>query len=217
MHYNFGSKEVTLVDEHDQVIEKMPILEAHQSPFFRHRAISVWLVRQNTSGKLQVLLQQRSQQKLGGGWWANGVCGNVKPGEAYSECAERRLREELNIKEVELQPLYKFEYQAYCNEIYSEHEIDQVFIAEFDEDITPNLAEVAQVKWIPLSQLQDFYNQYQSEIMSGDETLKYSMMELMGMTPSLPLEFRGEVLWTAPWTLVMLKGNQLWQAFQQFA
>ncbi len=217
MKYSFGSKKVVLVDEDDQLIGEMPVLEAHQSPFFRHRAISVWLVRQNEQGNLEILHQQRSPQKLGGGWWANGVCGNVKPGETYTECAERRLREELNVKEVSLQPLYKFEYQTYCNEIYSEHEMDQVFITEYREDIVPNQQEVSQVKWISLTEFHKFYQQYQTEIMSATETLNYSMMELMGCTPSLPLEYKSSVLWIAPWTLVMLKESQLWQAFEQFA
>lgn len=136
--------QVILVDENDQQIGTMDKVDAHRGDGLRHRAISVFLF--NSEGKL--LIQERSQKKIvGAGQWANTCCGNVRPTESYQECALRRLREELGITDVQINPIHKFEYHTRCNAEFSEFEIDTVFFGEYDGEVTPNPDEVARVEW----------------------------------------------------------------------
>jgi isopentenyl-diphosphate delta-isomerase len=137
--------QVILVDEQDTPIGVMDKIDAHRGEGVLHRAISVYLF--NKKGEL--LLQQRSGKKIvGAGQWANTCCGNVRPNESYKECAVRRLREELGITEVKIEPIYKFQYFVRCNEEFSEREIDQVFVGKYQGEVEPNPEEVRKVKWV---------------------------------------------------------------------
>ncbi len=140
--------QVILVDSSDNELGCMDKIEAHRGVGKLHRAISVFLFNDAN----EVLLQQRSLQKIvGAQQWANTCCGNVRPGESYRACAERRLREELGITADQLreplQELIKFEYFAKCNEHFSEREIDQVFIATFTGKVHQNPDEVLNSAW----------------------------------------------------------------------
>jgi len=161
---NKSLDQVILVNEQDEPIGVMDKVAAHRGTGKLHRAISVYLFRKlkikNQGLRIEILLQQRSQAKFTAPLeWANTVCGNVRPGETYLECAQRRLREELgiiklrNLKTKQLTPLYKFQYQVKCNEEFSENEIDQVFVGFYDEEITPNPEEVKTTKWIEWNKL----------------------------------------------------------------
>ncbi len=146
---------VTLVDERDVVLGSMDKVEAHRWPGPLHRASSVFLLRRNEAGELELLIQQRSSQKIvGAGQWANTCCGNVWPGESYIECAERRLQVELGIEGVQLQPITKVRYQAQCNQEFGENEIATIFVAVASPALSPNPAEVADTAWISLTELQ---------------------------------------------------------------
>ncbi len=137
--------QVILVNEQDEEIGVMDKLAAHRDGGQLHRAISVFLF--NQEGEL--LIQQRSAQKIvGAGQWANSCCGNLRPGESYEDCAKRRLREELGLEQIKLKPAVKFQYFAPCNEIYSEREMDQVFVACENVEWRLNPAEVSGAKWI---------------------------------------------------------------------
>lgn len=142
--------QVILVNEHDQEIGVMDKVEAHLGEGKLHRAISVYLF--NKEGKL--LLQQRSPEKITAGLqWGNTCCGNVRPNETYEECAYRRLREELGITNVEIKPITKFQYHVKCDERFSEHEIDTIFMGFYDGDVTPNPHEVADIQWVSKDEL----------------------------------------------------------------
>ena len=128
-----------LVDEYDNQVGITNLLDAHRGNAKRHRAISVFLF--NKRGEL--LMQQRSAKKIVGALqWANTSCGNVYDGETREACASRRLKEELGITDVVLKPLCTFEYHVRCNSKFSEWEIDQVFIGEYDGEVKPNFDEV---------------------------------------------------------------------------
>jgi isopentenyl-diphosphate delta-isomerase len=143
--------QVILVDENDNQIGVMDKVEAHRGEAKLHRAISVFLF--NEKGEL--LLQQRSAHKIvGAGEWANTCCGNLRPGESYEECADRRLDEELRIKKVELKPIYKFQYHVKCNEEFSEWEMDQIFLGKYEGEVKPNPEEVNECKWIEIRKIQ---------------------------------------------------------------
>jgi len=143
--------QVTLIDRSDRVIGAMDKIEAHRGEGQLHRAISVYLFRKNQAGEVELLVQKRSSEKIvGAGQWANTVCGNVWPRESYEACARRRLQVELGIsdKTLELQDIYNFIYQVRCNEEFSEHELDHIFIGWFDAGFEPNPAEVSETAWL---------------------------------------------------------------------
>ena len=142
--------QVILVDKNDNQIGVMDKVKAHRNPAQLHRASSVLL--RNSKGEW--LIQQRSTHKIVGALqWANTCCGNVRPGENYEQCAQRRLREELGIVDVELQEIGKFEYQVKCNDEFGEHALDTVFVGEYEGLVRPNHEEVNDYRWISTKDL----------------------------------------------------------------
>ncbi|MBD3250821.1 MAG: isopentenyl-diphosphate Delta-isomerase [Candidatus Pacebacteria bacterium] len=136
---------VILVDENDQVIGQEDKVEAHRGQGQRHRAVSVFLF--NSEGEL--LIQRRSQYKIvAAGKWGNTVCGNVRPGESYEDCAQRRLQEELGIREVRLKKIDKFSYHVEFENGFSENEIDTIFAGKLNQSPQPNPQEVSEYQWI---------------------------------------------------------------------
>lgn len=139
---------VVLVNEQDEVIGVADKVDAHRGEALLHRASSVFLFRVKNN-QVKLLIQQRSDHKIvGQRQWANTCCGNVWPGEAYEQCARRRLSHELGITQVELIPLVKFQYQVACNAEFSEREIDQLYAGWYDGEIKPNATEVIAVEWV---------------------------------------------------------------------
>lgn len=148
-----NTDQVVLVDKHDRQIGVMDKIEAHRHPAQLHRASSVLLFRQS-NGELELLIQQRSKYKIVGALqWANTCCGNLRPGENYEQCAHRRLEEELGITKANLRKIKKFSYQIKCNQEFGEHEIDTVFVGQYDGEVNPNFNEVKSIEWIPTKKL----------------------------------------------------------------
>jgi isopentenyl-diphosphate delta-isomerase len=208
------NKQVTLVDENDQVLGQEDIYSAHSHPAKRHRAISVWLLR-DSDGQREVFFQKRSSEKIvGADQWGNGVCGNVQPRETYSECAYRRLAEEIGVTKITLTQLFRFEYKVYSNQEYGEHEVDQVFIARYDGDFELNPAEVSQYQWVRLDEL---YSRLETiQYISAAETLSFTTTQLQEKTPALTLILNDKKNTIAPWTALMLKDDRLQTALHDF-
>lgn len=141
--------QVILVDSQDQPCGYADKLAAHQQGLL-HRAFSVLLYRYR-DGQLEVLLQQRESGKYHcGGLWTNTCCSHPLPGEEALAAAERRLGEELGIGVCALQFIGKFEYSADFSNGLSEHELDYVFIGEYDQPLDRaglNPQEVADIAW----------------------------------------------------------------------
>ncbi len=237
--YIVGSKEVTLVNSQDEVTGKMDIFEAHRAPCHLHRASSVWVFRASKaqsgrvtkSAKYEVLLQRRSEFKpIGATWWGNGICANVRPDESYVDCAVRRLEGEIGVKDSELQssrdaniqsvrdslkPLFKFEYKAFGNDEFSEHELDQVFFMEYDASVVPNPDEVSDVVWVDWTSFKQEVKNKKTEILNAEESLGYSIEELKDKTPPVEIEIDGKKLLMAPWTLMMV--SKLDESLSQIA
>ena len=74
----------------------------------RHMAVSVFVL----CGEA-LLLQRRAQGKYHTpGLWANTCCSHPQWGERAADCAVRRLREELGVTGIGLQPMGRIEYRA---------------------------------------------------------------------------------------------------------
>ncbi len=151
--YNHKQQDlVILVDEQDQVIGQADKIRAHRGEGMLHRACSVFLF--DKQGRL--LIQKRSDKKIvAAGKWANTACGNLRPGETYQGCAQRRLKEELGITGVNLKGLEKFQYFVKFDNGFSEKEIDTVFAGFISQkqSLNPNQQEVADTAWIQLNQI----------------------------------------------------------------
>lgn len=208
-------KLVTLISDQGQTIGQTDILSAHRHPAQYHLACSVWLIR-GTGENAEILLQQRSPQKIvGAGQWGNAICGNVRSGEDQFGCAVRRLREEIGVTGVELNPLYQFEYQIYANELYGEHELDQVYLGRYSGECQLNPEEVQKIAWVKLSELLVAVSQ--KTIVRAEDTLGVSTIELKNITPPLLLQLGGQSFEIAPWTAIMLGDQQLLSGLRNFA
>lgn len=204
--------EVTLVDLDGNLVGRADKYEAHKHPAQLHMAVSVWLFNENS----EVLLQQRSDEKIvGAGWWGNTVCGNVWPTETYFDCAHRRLKHELGISGVELKPIYKFAYQAYCNEQYGENELDQVYMGKYSGVVTPNPKEVSEYAWVSFDELLTAAKL--QEYTNPAQTLLQTSSQLKQITPPVELATSAGEFLIAPWTVFILQDSQFTDAVSEFA
>lgn len=200
----FPTRQVALTNDYGHETGALDIYQAHTYPCHLHKAPSVWLVNDDK----HILLQKRSQRKpIGAGWWGNGICGNVLPGESYEECAHRRLEQELGIMKVELNYLYAFTYKAYGNEKYGECERDQVYLGTYNGQAMPNPDEVEEVMWVDAPELRAQVKSV--EYISPKETLRLSKEELKEKTPPVTLHLNDRAVEVTPWTFMMFKDSRL--------
>lgn len=138
------------VDLNDNEIGYGEKLDTHRKNIL-HRAFSVFLY---SEGKL--LIQQREQSKYhSGGLWANSCCSHPRKGEEVIEAAQRRMEEELGVKEgtCKLEEIDSFVYfQGYDG--LSEYEYDHVIVGEYAGEIIPNPEEIQDVRWIGYEELE---------------------------------------------------------------
>ena len=142
-------EQVVLVDEDDVVKGFIGKTEAHMKGFL-HRAISIMVFNE----KKELLIQQRADEKYHwAGIWSNTVCTHPRQGETYQQAAERRLEEELGFQTL-LTDIFSFIYKAKDEESgLTEHELDHVFIGNYNGNIPFNEAEVKAVRWVNLDDL----------------------------------------------------------------
>lgn len=128
---------IILVNERDEQVGTMEKIQAHRRALL-HRAFSVFVF--NSRGEM--LLQQRAADKYhSGSLWTNACCSHPRPGEATTEAAGRRLREEMGF-DTELQKLFDFVYKTEFDNGLTEHEFDHVFAGIYDGEIIPDKTEV---------------------------------------------------------------------------
>lgn len=134
---------VVLVDENDVVQGTMEKMEAHEKGLL-HRAFSVFIFNK----KGEMLLQQRAFSKYhSGGLWTNACCSHPREGESYSDAAHRRLMEEMGF-DCELDEAFHFIYKKELDKGLTEHELDHVFIGEYEGEIDFNKDEVNTYQYI---------------------------------------------------------------------
>ncbi len=134
----------------DGQLQKVDKLAVHQRGL-RHKAVSVFVLQGD-----EVLLQRRALTKYHTpGLWANSCCTHPHWEEAPAECATRRLTEELGIAGLDLVTAGQVEYRAEVGQGLVEHEVVSVFVARVAQRpaMTPNPAEVSEVRWMSLTRL----------------------------------------------------------------
>lgn len=134
----------------DGVLTPVGKLAVHQRGL-RHKAVSVFVMDGN-----RVLIQRRALAKYHTpGLWANTCCTHPRWDEGASDCAVRRLDDELGI--TGLQPIFadRVEYRADVGNGLIEHELVDIFVAKAGPDllIKANPDEVMATRWIDLSAL----------------------------------------------------------------
>lgn len=141
---------VIVVDKNDKFSRLVDKNRTHKVKGILHRAFSVFVV----NNKGEILLQKRSKyKKLWPLYWSNTCCSHPKKEEDYIKGGERRLKEEMGLRE-KLKPLFKFHYQAVYQDKGSENEMCTILIAKHNgQKIKVNKKEVADYRWLSLTQL----------------------------------------------------------------
>jgi isopentenyl-diphosphate delta-isomerase len=143
-------EQLILVDEQDVAIGSGQKLDCHLGKGKLHRAFSILIFNQHN----QLLLQQRSEQKLlWPGFWSNSCCSHPGVGESVEAACARRLAQELGMA-CELEFVYKFQYYAQYLDVGAESELCHVLIGKTVNLPQPNPAEIAQVKWLSATELE---------------------------------------------------------------
>ena len=141
-------EKVVLVTEKDEVIGLMEKMQAHENGIL-HRAFSVFLY--NSKGEM--LLQKRAAEKYHSpNQWTNACCSHPRIEETYEQAAKRRIKEELGI-DCELEEKFWFIYKADVGQNLWEHELDHVFVGNYEGEFNLNKEEVAEVRYISLENL----------------------------------------------------------------
>ena len=116
----------------------------------KHKAVSIFVMNRG-----RVLIQQRAMGKYHTpGLWANTCCTHPEWDEDATDCAVRRLDEELGITGLYPSHRDQIEYRADVGGGLIEHEVVEVFVADAPNDMkfTPNPNEVMATRWV------DFYD-----------------------------------------------------------
>ncbi len=141
-------EKVVLVTEKDEVLGLMEKMQAHENGIL-HRAFSVFLY--NSKGEM--LLQKRAAEKYHSpNQWTNACCSHPRIEETYEQAAKRRIKEELGI-DCELEEKFWFIYKADVGQNLWEHELDHVFVGNYEGEFNLNKEEVAEVRYISLENL----------------------------------------------------------------
>ncbi len=134
----------------DGVLTPVEKMDVHLRAL-RHRAVSVFLLFNNA-----LLIQRRALNKYHTpGLWANTCCTHPAWDEDSLVCANRRLTEELNIKNIDLKHRGKVEYKADVGGGMVEHEVVDIFVGHVNEafKVAPNPSEVMDTKWVAIPEL----------------------------------------------------------------
>ena len=125
----------------------------------RHRTSHLWLLRKK-DGKIEILLQKRSQNKSFPGCYDISSAGHIPAGDEFRESAIRELKEELGAAAAESDLIYCGDkYITWDDEFfgkpYHDRQYTRVFMMWLDldeEEFTLQAEEVDDVLWMDLEQ-----------------------------------------------------------------
>lgn len=148
------SEFVVLVDEHDKEIGSEEKMKAHREGKL-HRAFSIFVF--NSKGEM--LLHKRAKQKYhSGGLWTNACCSHPRVGEPLEEAVHRRLKEEMGF-DCALKEIFHFIYNAHVGDL-TEHELDHVFVGEYNGEVCPDHREADDYKWVCVETVKEDVDAY---------------------------------------------------------
>ena len=141
-------EQVILVDDQDRVLGTMDKMEAHEKGIL-HRAFSILIFNK----KGEMLIQKRARSKYhSGGLWTNACCSHPLPNETLDDATRRRLKDEMGI-DLKTTFAYSFLYHTPLDKNLIEHELDHVFIGEYNGVPDVNPTEVEDWKYVDVAQL----------------------------------------------------------------
>ena len=147
---SFDDEMLILVNENDEPIGFKDKAACHAGDGILHRAFSIFIF----NNQKHLLIQKRSKQKdLWPLYWSNSCCSHPRKGEWIESAVFRRLNEELGIA-TDLKFIFKFQYQVNFQDSGTENEVCSVFIGKSDVPITVNENEIAEWKFIEISELE---------------------------------------------------------------
>jgi isopentenyl-diphosphate Delta-isomerase len=146
-----GDDRIIAAIDDDGALYPVEKLDAHRRGI-KHLAISAFVFSGN-----RLLVQRRAGGKYHSpGQWANTCCTHPDWQEDPSDCATRRLWEELGL-EIDLEPRAVIEYMADVGQGLTEHERVHVFegtVEDPDAVIPFDPTEVDKVRWVEIAELQ---------------------------------------------------------------
>jgi len=142
---------VILVDENDNPIGKEEKVKCHLPNGKLHRAFTALLF--DNDGRL-VLTRRAKKKMLWPNDWDGTFASHPRELETYVSSGERRMPEELGIKNT-LDYLHKFEYHVSYKDIGSENEICGTLIGVIDKftELKEIEGEIDEIKWISAKEL----------------------------------------------------------------
>jgi isopentenyl-diphosphate delta-isomerase len=156
-----GNELVILVNERDEAVGTMEKMEAHRKGAL-HRAFSVFIM--NKRGEM--LIQQRAEGKYhSGGLWSNACCSHPAPGEDTMDGAHRRLYEEMGFN-CELEQLFTLTYKQEVGKDLTEHEIDHIYVGQFEGQPSINFTEVNSYRFVDMGELERWMRESPAEFTS---------------------------------------------------
>jgi isopentenyl-diphosphate delta-isomerase len=110
-------EELDIVDRHDGVIGRYKRSEAHRLGL-RHRGVHIFLFTPDG----QLLIQKRAKgTRSSPGTLDCSVSEHVRAGESYAQAAQRGLKEELGLEEIDLNHVLKFAMVYGANDFMISH------------------------------------------------------------------------------------------------
>jgi isopentenyl-diphosphate delta-isomerase len=149
---SFPNEQLLLVNSDDRLLGYGSKQRLHAGDGLLHRAFSVFLFDE----KQRLLLHRRSDSKpLWPGYWTNSCCSHPRRGEDLDNAVRRRLREELDVRPLDVECLYHFEYHARFGEVGSERELCHVFLASLAGEVAPNVhpGEISDWCWLTVEEV----------------------------------------------------------------
>ncbi|MBT3463401.1 NUDIX domain-containing protein, partial [archaeon] len=141
---------VDLINEKNEVIGKIPHSEMRKNNHWHRGAIIIVL-----NSKNEFLIQKRLEDKeVYPGFYASGAGGCVSAGESYEKAAKRELEEELGIKNVDLNYLFKFKFNDEQTKA-----ISNIYYCIYDGIITIQEDELESYLWVPLKEVKKFISE----------------------------------------------------------
>lgn len=142
---------VVLVDENDNLIGVKEKIAAHMGDGDLHRAFSILVF----NDKGETLVTRRSAEKML--WpltWDSACASHPFENESQEAGGERRLQEELGFS-CKLENVDTFQYHEKYLDIGAENEICAILVGEYNGEVHPIPAEVADYKWMSVKDVLD--------------------------------------------------------------